>query len=76
MSVVVHATIQFHIPVEQLPPDIPGTNATPDADAELPVDGAEQVSYEFLAKIQQVLPEGVYPMLIAHAYTKPEAIVP
>ena len=48
----------------------------PDSDAELPVDGAEQVAYDFLSKIQQLLPEGVYPMLVAHAYTKTEATVP
>jgi hypothetical protein len=72
MSYTVHATITFHIPVETLPPDIPGSPATGTSDAELPVDGAEQICYEFLAKIQQLLPEGVYPMLQATSYTKAE----
>lgn len=72
MSYTVHATITFHIPADTLPPDIPGSPATPAADAELPVTGDEQIAYEFLAKIQQLLPEGVYPMLMGSSYTKAE----
>jgi len=76
MSIIVHATIQFHIPVEVLPPDLPGTPATPASDAETPISGAEQIAYDFLAKIQQLLPEGVYPMLMDSNYTKAERIQP
>lgn len=72
MSYTVHATITFHIPVETLPPDIPGTAATPAAEAELPTSGAEIVAYEFLTKLQQSLPDGVYPMLDNASYTKAE----
>lgn len=72
MSYTVHATITFHIPVEAIPADIPGSPGTDTADPELPVTGDEQIAYEFLAKIQQVLPEGVYPMLMGTSYTKAE----
>ena len=74
MSYTVHATITFHIPVETLPPDIPGTAATPASDAVVPITGAEQVAYDFLSKIQQLLPEGVYPMLMDSSHTKAERV--
>ena len=63
MSYTVHATITFHIPCDTLPKDIAGDPATPAADAITPISGAEQIAYEFLAKLQQTLPDGVYPML-------------
>lgn len=58
----VHATITFHIPVSALPPDGHGSS---DPDADVPITGAEQVAGDFLLKLQQVLPDGVYPMLNA-----------
>ena len=73
MSYTIHATITFHIPAEHLPPDIPGDPATPASDAVTPISGAEQVAYEFLAKLQQTLPDGVYPMVDNATYTKTEA---
>lgn len=73
MSYTIHATITFHIPTEHLPPDIPGDPATPTSDAITPVSGAEQIAYEFLAKLQQTLPDGVYPMVDNATYTKTEA---
>lgn len=72
MSYTIHATITFHIPVEHLPPDIPGDPATPTSDAITPISGAEQIAYEFLTKLQQTLPDGVYPMVDNATYTKTE----
>lgn len=72
MSYTVHTTITFHIPCDTIPKDIPGTPATPASSAELPISGAEQIAYEFLAKLQQTLPDGVYPMLENASYTKTE----
>ena len=71
MSTIVIATIEFHIPVEQLPPDQPGGVAL-DGDVEIPTSGAEIVAYDFLSKIQQLLPEGVYPILKDTTWMKAE----
>lgn len=65
----VHATITFHIPVSALPPDGHGST---DPEADVPITGAEQVAGDFLLKLQQVLPDGVYPMLENATYTKAE----
>lgn len=69
MSYTVHATITFHIPVGALPPDSPGSS---NPNAELPISGAEQVAGDFMVKLQQTLPDGVYPMLDNATYTKTE----
>lgn len=74
MSIIVTATIQFSIPVEHLPPDIPGMNATPEQDAAEPISGAEQVAYDFLTKLQPLLPDGVYPILNGAHATKIEKV--
>lgn len=74
MSYTVHATITFHIPCDTLPPDVPGDPATPTSDAITPISGAEQIAYEFLAKLQQTLPDGVYPMLDNATHTKSERV--
>lgn len=74
MSTIVQATITFSIPVEHLPPDIPGENETPESDAILPTTGAEQVAYDLLTKLQPLLPEGIYPMLVEAMAFKMERI--
>lgn len=72
MSNIVVATVHFHIPVDNLPPDIPGTPETPETDAELPMTGAEIVASDFVAKIMQTLPTGVYPILADTTHFKAE----
>lgn len=74
MSIIVTATIQFSIPVDRLPADIPGLNATEFTDAQLPMSGAEQVAYDFLMKLQPILPEGTYPILNGAYATKIEPV--
>ena len=70
MSIIVQANIIFSIPVDHLPPDIAGENATPESDAVLPVSGAEQIAYDLMAKLQPILPDGVYPILGAAIHFK------
>lgn len=65
----VHATITFHIPAAVLPPDEHGST---DPEADVPISGAEQVAGDFLLKLQQVLPDGVYPMLENVTFSKTE----
>ena len=71
VSTVVIATIQFHIPVAELPADQPG-GISADGDIELPTSGSELVAYDFLAKIQQTMPDGVYPILRDTTYIRAE----
>lgn len=74
MSIIVTATIQFSIPVEHLPPEIGGSNATDGYHADPPITGAEQVAYDFLTKLQPLLPEGVYPIMNGAYATKIERL--
>lgn len=53
-------TVQLHIKVDALPPDIPGTlGGRADEYAE-PISGTEQVAYDVFKRIQEILPENVY----------------
>ena len=54
------ATVQLHIKVDALPPDIPGTPGGPDGDSVTPVSGTEQIAYDVFKRIQEILPENVY----------------
>jgi hypothetical protein len=42
-----------------LPPEIPGTVASPD-DISEPISGSEQVTYDVFKRIQEILPDNVY----------------
>ena len=59
----VRATIVLSIAVDHLPPDIPG-RMSPDGD-EAPISGAEQVIYDVMKKMQEVIPDNAY--LFVHA---------
>lgn len=54
------ATVQLHIKVDALPPDIPGVNGGHDDEFEPPISGTEQITYEVFKRIQEILPENVY----------------
>ena len=54
------ATVQLHIKVDALPPDIPGTLGGHDEDFAEPISGTEQVAYDVFKRIQEILPENVY----------------
>lgn len=54
------ATVQLHIKVDALPPDIPGTLGGHDEDCVTPISGTEQVAYDVFKRIQEILPENVY----------------
>ena len=55
----IHATINLVIRCDVLPPEIPGTIASPD-DISEPISGSEQVTYDVFKRIQEILPENVY----------------
>jgi len=54
------ATVQLHIKVDALPPDIPGELGGHPDDCATPISGTEQVAYDMLKRIVEVLPENVY----------------
>jgi hypothetical protein len=54
------ATVQLHIKVDALPPDIPGELGGHPDDSVSPISGTEQVAYEMMKRIVEVLPENVY----------------
>jgi hypothetical protein len=55
----IHATISLVIRCDALPPEIPGTVASPD-DISEPISGSEQVTYDVFKRIQEILPDNVY----------------
>lgn len=57
------ATVQLHIKVEALPPEIPGVNGGHQDSFNPPVSGTEQVTYEVFKRIQEILPENVYALV-------------
>ncbi len=54
------ATVQLHIKVDALPPEIPGELGGHPDDSVSPISGTEQVAYEMMKRIVEVLPENVY----------------
>lgn len=54
------ATIQLHIKVDVLPPDIPGELGGPDDEPVTPISGTEQIAYDVFKRIQEILPGNVY----------------
>jgi hypothetical protein len=54
------ATVQLHIKVDALPPDIPGELGGHPDDSVSPISGTEQIAYEMMKRIVEVLPENVY----------------
>lgn len=65
----VHATISLIIKTDVLPPDIPGEQG-PDGEWEIPISGAEQVSYDVFKRVQEILPEHVYGFIESVAVTE------
>lgn len=65
------ATVQLHIKVDALPPDIPGTLGGPDEDYATPISGTEQVAYDVFKRIQEILPENVYGIVENSALLEP-----
>lgn len=64
----VRATLVLSIDVPHLPPDIPGYTS-PDGD-EVPVTGAEQVIYDVMKTIQQVIPDNAFMFVHASSVDK------
>lgn len=54
------ATLQLHIKVDVLPPDIPGESGGHEDDYVTPISGTEQVAYDVFKRIQEILPENVF----------------
>jgi hypothetical protein len=54
----VRATLVLTINVDHLPPEIPGYKS-PDGD-ETPISGAEQVVYDVMKTLQEVVPDSAY----------------
>jgi hypothetical protein len=65
------ATVQLHIKVDALPPDIPGTNGGHEDDHVTPVSGVEQVAYDAFKRIAEILPENVYGLIESSVLLEP-----
>ena len=59
----VRATLVLAVTVDHLPPDIPGYKS-PEGD-EPPIDGGEQVVYDVMKTLQEVLPDNAYMFVLA-----------
>jgi hypothetical protein len=54
------ATVQLHIKVDVLPPDIPGELGGHPDEYVTPISGTDQIAYEVFKRIQEILPENAY----------------
>ena len=59
---LIEATIKFYIETDFIPPEIPGEDMN--GDVTPPISGAEQVTYEMFKKIQEVIPDKVYAVIV------------
>ena len=55
----VRATLVLAISVDHLPPEIPGYKSPHEGD-ETPISGGEQVVYDVMKTLQEVLPDNCY----------------
>ena len=60
---LIEATIKFYIETDFIPPEIAGEDMN--GDVTPPISGAEQITYEVFKKIQEVIPDKVYAVIVS-----------